>query len=94
MHRAGSVKRCFAETARIPFFQPKVDKYKTLILHPGPPINVLCTFNVLWTCFFLSVRKFWIFFFFKKSVFEHRNLNFRQISIKLWENILICGLFR
>ena len=33
---------------------------------------------------FSSVRKFWIFFF-KKSVFEHRNLNFRQISIKLRE---------
>ena len=43
--------------------------------------------------FFLGVRKFWIFFF-KKSVFEHRNLNFRQISIKLWENIHIyMGFF-
>ena len=32
--------------------------------------------------------------FFKKSAFEHRNLNFRQISIKLWENVHIYGLFR
>ena len=43
--------------------------------------------------FFLSIRKFWLLFF-KKSVFEHRNLNFRQISIKLWEDIHIYGLFR
>ena len=43
--------------------------------------------------FFLSVWTFWIFFF-KKSVFEQRNLYFGQISIKLWENIHIYGLFR
>ena len=43
--------------------------------------------------FFLSLRKFWLFFL-KKLVFEHRNLNFRQISIKRWENIHIYGLFR
>ena len=47
----------------------------------------------IWTCFFLSVRKFWLFFL-KKLVFEHRNLNFTQISIKRWENIHIYGLFR
>ena len=45
----------------------------------------------LGTCFFLSVRKK-KYFFPKKLVFEHRNLNFRQISIKIWEKVHIYSM--